>query len=417
MNILYIVPYVPSLIRVRPFNLIRSLAARGHKITLLTLWSDEDERETLQELNPYCEEIYSYHLPVWQSLFNCILSLPTKTPLQAVYCWQPKLENLLFSFFSQTNSRRNFDIIHIEHLRGAKYGVELLSKLTKNDHKAHPPVVWDSVDNISYLFRQATTTSKTGFGRWITKFDLPRTENYEGWLPTIFDEVLVTSKLDKEAFLSLIPENGNQSNISVVPNGVDLDYFKPNSELGSEAATLVISGKMSYHANVNMVLYLTNEIMPLIWKERSDVKLWIVGKDPSPEIMALQENRAITITGYVEFILPYLQKATIAVAPIQYGAGIQNKVLEAMACGTPVVSTPKAVSAINVKSEEEIFLGATPEAFAQAVLRLLNNPQLCQQVGKAGQNFVEQNHRWDNIGEQLENIYFRVIQEKSNQSH
>ena len=203
----------------------------------------------------------------------------------------------------------------------------------------------------------------------------------------------------------------------MIPNGVDLDYFGPNSELEREAATLVISGKMSYHANINMVLYLTNEIMPLIWKERSDVKLWIVGKDPSPEIMALQENRAITVTGYVEFILPYLQKATIAVAPIQYGAGIQNKVLEAMACGTPVVSTPKAVSAINVKSEEEIFLGATPEAFAQAVLRLLNNPQLCQRVGKAGQNFVEQNHRWDNIGEQLENIYFRVIQEKSNQSH
>jgi len=417
MKILYIVPYVPSLIRVRPFNLIRSLATRGHKITLLTLWSDQDERDTLRDLYPYCEEIHSYHLPVWQSLINCILALPTRTPLQAVYCWQPKLENLLYSFFAQNSTRHNFDIIHIEHLRGAKYGVELLTKIAKNDNEAHPPIVWDSVDSISYLFRQATATSKTGFGRWITKLDLPRTENYEGWLPTIFDEVLVTSKLDKNAFLSLLSDNGNHSEISVIPNGVDLDYFRPNSELEREAATLVISGKMSYHANVNMVLYLINEIMPLIWHQRPDVKLWIVGKDPTPEILALKKNPTITVTGYVDSILPYLQKATVAVAPIQYGAGIQNKVLEAMACGTPVVSTPKAVSAINVKSEEEILLGDTPESFAQAVLRLLDNSQLCQQVGKAGQNFAEKNHRWDNIGEQLENIYSRVIEKKNNQSH
>ncbi len=251
----------------------------------------------------------------------------------------------------------------------------------------------------------------------MTKLDLPRTESYEGWLPTQFDQVLVTSAIDKKAFLALIPNETPHSNISVVPNGVDLDYFKAENDISREEATLVISGKMSYHANVNMVLYLINEIMPLIWYQRADVKLWVVGKDPSPEILALAENPAITVTGYVESILPYLQKATLAVAPIQYGAGIQNKVLEAMACGTPVVSTPKAVSAINVNYGKEILLGDTPETFAKSVLKLLNDSDLRQQIGTAGQNFVEKNHRWDHIAERVENIYSLAIRERNIYSH
>ena len=416
MNILFIVPYVPSLIRVRPFNLIRSLSSRGHKITLLTLWTDEEERATLKDLNPYCHKIFEFHLPSWRSMTNCALVLPTRTPLQAVYCWQPELANLLYNFIKD-NKHHNFDVIHIEHLRGAKYGVELLSMSAKNRTIKPPPIVWDSVDNISHLFRQASETSKTGFGRWMTKLDLPRTEYYEGWLPTQFDQVLVTSAIDKKAFLALIPNETLHTNISVVPNGVDLDYFKAENDISREEATLVISGKMSYHANVNMVLYLINEIMPLIWNQRADVKLWVVGKDPSPEILALAENPAITVTGFVESILPYLQKATLAVAPIQYGAGIQNKVLEAMACGTPVVSTPKAVSAINVNHGKEILLGDAPETFAESVLKLLNDSDLRHQIGNAGQNFVGKNHRWDHIAKRVENIYSLAIRERNIYSH
>ncbi len=125
MKILFLVPYVPSLIRVRPYNLIRSLANRGNRITLVTLWSNLDERETLTELEKYCEKIFAFPLSRWRSLYNCVLALPTSTPLQSVYCWQPELAKTVSQMVWETAPGEEFDVIHIEHLRGAKYGVEL----------------------------------------------------------------------------------------------------------------------------------------------------------------------------------------------------------------------------------------------------------------------------------------------------
>jgi len=172
---------------------------------------------------------------------------------------------------------------------------------------------------------------------------------------------------------------------------------------------MVISGKMSYHANVSMVMYFVNEILPRIWSQRSDVELWIVGKNPPREILSLAEHPEVTVTGTVPDIRPFLRQATLAVVPLTYGVGVQNKVLEAMACGTPVVSTPAAISALKVVPEEEVLLGANPEAFAHAVLSVLENQEQQRKLGEAGRRYVERNHRWPHIAEQLESIYDEII--------
>ncbi|MDH7487867.1 MAG: glycosyltransferase, partial [Anaerolineae bacterium] len=183
--------------------------------------------------------------------------------------------------------------------------------------------------------------------RMLTAFELGRTRRYESWLPSQFDHTLVTSRIDRDALLALVGNGAERvRKISVLPNGVDLGYFVPDESLPRENDTLVVSGKMSYHANVTMVLDLVDKIMPHIWAVKPEVKLWIVGKDPTPEIKSLNQKNGITVTGTVDDIRPYLQRATLAVTPISYGVGIQNKVLEAMACGTPVVSTPQAVSTL-----------------------------------------------------------------------
>lgn len=95
MNILFIVPYVPNLIRVRPYNLIRHLAAHGHEVTVLTLWSTEAERADAEALKQHCHRVVALPLPRWRSLWNCLRALPTPVPLQAVYCWQPALARRL----------------------------------------------------------------------------------------------------------------------------------------------------------------------------------------------------------------------------------------------------------------------------------------------------------------------------------
>ena len=143
----------------------------------------------------------------------------------------------------------------------------------------------------------------------------------------------------------------------------NISYLDPGCE--REPTTLVVSGKMSYHANITMVLKLFTEIMPLIWQQKPDVRVWIVGKDPPKELQALEEPPRVVVTGYVPDIRPYLRAASIALAPLTYGAGIQNKVLEAMACGTPVVSTPLAMSGLETATGAELMVAGNPSEFSQ----------------------------------------------------
>ena len=417
LNILFIVPYAPNPIRTRPYNLIRALARRGHKLTVATLWEDNDERLFLESLSDADIRVFSAPLSAVRKARNLLGALPSRTPLQANYCWQPQLLSQINIQLPSSNFQP--DIIHVEHLRGARYG------LAVSELPLTGPFIWDSVDCISYLFEQASRHSQSFFGKWVTRFELGRTRRYEGWLISQFDRVLVTSGIDKTAIEELASDQrgdsaqtteranlltGQPANVSVLPNGVDLNYFKPNGDIYRDPATLVVSGKMSYHANITMTLNLVNEIMPLVWKQRPDVRVLIVGKDPGREIKALDAHPAIRVTGTVEDIRPYLWSSTLAVAPVTYGAGIQNKVLEAMACAAPVVASTQAGSALDVVPDRDLILAEGTRAFAGAILELLEDSQHRRELGTAGRRYVEVHHHWDQIAAQLEVIYREVIQ-------
>lgn len=408
LKILFVVPYVPDPIRVRPYNLIRHLADRGHDLTVMTLWTNVAERDSLPDLKHYCRDLHAFHLQRWRSFYNSLAAIPTYAPLQSVFCWHPGLAKQIESTAYPCNGGPAFDVIHIEHIRGARYGIRL--KTHRSGSKSQIPLVWDSVDSIGHLFRQASVQSKKSFGRWMARFELKRTERYENWISNQFERVLVTSAADKKAFLSYrAGRNSKSDNVSILPNGVDTSYFKPDRNVSREPATLVISGKMSYHANVTMVMHLIEEIMPLVWASREETKVWIVGKDPPRAIWLMANDPRVSVTGTVEDIRPYLQRATVAVAPVTYGAGIQNKVLEAMACSTPVIASPKAVSALDVSPGVELLTAQDSGEFARAILDLLNDENFRVRIGQAGREFVERQHHWGGIASQLEEIYRQAI--------
>lgn len=406
MKILFIVPYAPSLIRVRPHNFLRALARQGHDLTLATLWCDDDERAVLEQLAEDGVRVLAHQLATGRTIWNSLCALPTRQPIQAHYAWHPGLA----ASIETELAAHPYDVVHVEHLRGARYGVHARKALDMAGRTT--PVVWDSVDSISHLFSQASQRSRSAKGRLITKLELGRTRRSEEALPRIFDRVIVTSAIDRSAFVDLSedPELISQR-IAVVPNGVDTLYFRPDLAK-AEAATLVITGKMSYHANVTMVLHLMESIMPKVWQHRPDVRVWIVGKDPPAAIRAhgaaMQNGTSfsemparVIITDTVPDIRPYLQQATLAVAPIAYGAGIQNKVLEAMACATPVVASRQAVAAINVADGHELAIAEDDDDFVARILNLLPDESSRRQLGVNGRNFVERCHSWDAIADQL----------------
>ncbi len=395
MKVLFVVPYVPNLIRVRPYNLIKSLSALGHEVTVLTLYVNQQDQNDIESLKKLCHDVVAMKMPTWKSLLNSVKALFTSDPLQSFYSWEPKL-------VKEIGDVSAFDVVHVEHLRGAKYGLYFKENFDV-------PVVWDSVDCISHLFEQASKQSKSFFGSLITKIDLKRTRRYEGWLISQFDKVLVTSAVDKAALLELSEQDVTNDEIVVLPNGVNLDYFKPDESVAREDSTLVVTGKMSYHANVTMVLNLINQIMPKVWETVPDVKLYVVGKDPSPEIKEAGRDSKIIVTGTVDDMRPYLHKATLAVAPVVYGAGIQNKVLEAMACGTPVVTTPQSARAISAVSDQEFCIADGAEEFAAKTVRLIQDRMFAEKIGQAGYSFMKRNHDWMLISDRLEEVYDGII--------
>ena len=405
MRIAYIVPYVPNQIRTQSYNLISHLSELGHEVDVFTIGSNDADRRDAELFRSKCAKVVYYHQPVWRSLANAAGASLSSRPLQSVYSWQPDLLKDFVRMFAQ-KSGFPYDVIHVEHLRGSLYGLEIKKRFPNQ------PVIWDSVDCISHLFKQAAAESTDLFGKLITRFELDRTRRMEGFLLNWFDHILVTSAIDRDALLGLNQNGTKPAPISVVSNGVDQAFFHPNPEIQRDIETLVFSGKMSYHANISMVKHLVTDIMPRVWKARPSVRLYIVGKDPSPEVKEFEKNPLIRVTGTVDDIRPFLWRATVAVVPLLYGAGIQNKILEAMATRTPVVTTFKTLAALQVQKGKELLAAQDAEEFAGAVVRLIGDRKLQDTIGDAGVSYVVTNHNWLNIAAELVNIYHQAIERK-----
>jgi glycosyltransferase involved in cell wall biosynthesis len=394
LRILFVSPYLPSLIRVRPYNLIKALAERGHQVTLLALEPPGDDNSSLDSLREWCRCVQTVPLARWQTLWNGLCALPSQIPFQAAYSRSPQMSALI----QRTLEGTEFDVLHVEHLRGAE-----LSRAVNG-----MPIVFDAVDSITLLFEQARQSGPTWRSRLMAGLDLARTRHYESHLLERYARVLVTSAQDGESLLRLSTGQDLDERLVVLPNGVDLGYFQP-LDVARDPATLIFTGKMSYHANLAAALDLASQVMPHVWAFRSDARLIIAGKDPSRELLALTADPRITVTGTVPDLRPYLARATIAVSPIRYGAGIQNKLLEAMAMATPVVSTPPATAALQIRPGRDLLVADTLRACGEAVLTLLADEGLRQQVGQAGRRYVETHHDWDRIAGGLEGVYRDAI--------
>jgi glycosyltransferase involved in cell wall biosynthesis len=171
-----------------------------------------------------------------------------------------------------------------------------------------------------------------------------------------------------------------------------------------------MTGKMSYHANVHAARRLLDEIMPRVWRRRPDARLLIVGRNPPRALRRRARDAAgpVTVTGTVFDMRPYLHQAAVAVAPLVYGAGVQNKVLEAMASGLAVVASPCALAGLSPEASEGALCAEGSCGLAEHIADLLDRPDRAEALGRAGRAFVERHHRWDAMAERLQEVYAQL---------
>lgn len=391
MKILYLVPHVPNPTKIRSYMHVNGLLADGHRLTVATLERSPEDARHLDKLRAKGIQVLSAPLPKSGMLVNGLTAFAAGQPLQARLLWSRPLMQLINEHL-QTDPP---DVIHIEHLRMAGYGMRLVSRW---------PVVFDAVDAISQLYQHAARESVNPLLRLISMIESPRLRVYEHNLTEYFPITTVISTTDQRIF----QQNAKYADrVHVIPMGLPL-VESPAVPVERSDNVLVITGTWDYHPNIAAAHYFVRDILPLIQAQRPDIRLQIVGAHPAPDIQALADS-TIEVTGFVPSIHDYLRRSTIAIAPITYGSGMQIKVLEAFMTATPLVASSTALRGLDVHHGEHVLVADSPQAFAEAVLTLLNNPALRNQIGDAGCQYVTAHHDLSDVIQQLITFYQAAV--------
>lgn len=413
MRILFVTPYVPSLVRVRPYNFIKRLS-RYHEITLLALaYGDEAEASAIEQLRDLCERVIILPLSKRQAVQNCCRRLLSPMPLQAAYTQLPEAKKLLSSLVEDSP----FDLVHVEHIRAAHL-VEGISRI---------PKIFDSVDCITRLLKFRLSRSVSPVKRALDYEEFMKMRSYEPRTAWAFDRIVMTSRHDKKALELLFRRychssngsgkssdsdalgngNGDIARVAVVPNGVDCEYFRPMA--AEDSVEVVFSGRMAYYPNAQAALNFYQDVFPRIRRARPTARFKIVGSEPPDAIRKLAGDPNVEVTGYVPDLRPELASARVIVCPITIGVGIQNKVLEAMAMAKPVVASSVASRGIpGIVEGRHLITEDDPLQMSRAILDLLDNPNAAFELGRRAREFVETQYSWEAAFRQLEQVHLQA---------
>jgi len=401
MKILFLTPQLPYPPRqgtaLRNFHLIEGLAQR-HEISLLSFLepdqaSDPAEWEPLSVL---CQRIITLPVsprPTSRRLRDLIL---TRRPDMALRLWSPEFAGRLSHWLGE----EPFDIVHIE-------GIELAPYLGILEQAEPRPLIVFDDHNAEYVLQQrAFQTDLRIPPRWhaaaYSYVQWRRLRRFEADVCRRADRVLAVSETDAQALQQLVPD----LKAAVVSNCIDTATFAEPVPISAENTfDLLFTGKMDFRPNIDAALWFGREIWPLIKVQRPNVTWGIVGKSPHARLDILQADPDITITGEVVDIRPYFQAAQVYVITLRVGGGTRFKLLEAASAGAPVVSTAVGAEGVPVRSGREVLLADTPTDFATAVLRLLAEPELRDQLGAAARQLVQAQFDWRTIVPRLEQIY------------
>jgi polysaccharide biosynthesis protein PslH len=260
------------------------------------------------------------------------------------------------------------------------------------------PRIIDVDTAFSYQMKQRYERNLGSGARWRAWFSLQKTRRYEQRIFQKFHACTVVSSLEADFVAALLKDHGRR--VEVIRNGVDCEQFQP-ARYPVQANTLLYNGALTYSANYDAMQYFLTAIYPRLRRQIPDVTLTITGSTAGVHLDGLALNESVKLTGRVDDMRPLVGSRTICVVPIRQGSGTRLKILEAMAAGTPVITTTKGAEGLDAVDGEHFLLADDAEVFADKALWLLRNESLRQNLAVNARRFVEQHYDWNHIGQQF----------------
>ena len=397
MKILWICPFFPyppdNGSRIRGYFITRELA-RWNEVSIFSLIQSAEEGQNLAPLREYCREVKGV--------------LPENKRPEAFFDGRRGMKDVLPGFL--VPEPRHFygppspNVIRELHecLREGHYDVMIINHLLMTNYtwdflgKPGQPLRILSQENVESLIQRQYISLARGVPIKLRKILYYLSFiRFERKACLRFDHVAVCSANDRSNLLKFVPHLAPER-VSLLPNGVDTAWYDIG-EVPVEEATLIYNGSLTYEANYDAVKYFLAEIFPLIQNELPAVKLKITGKTNGVDLAGLPLSENVIFTGYVADIRPVVKSSTVCIVPLQVGGGTRLKVLEAMAAGTPVVATSKGAEGLQLEPDRDFLLADTAEDFARQVLRLLNNPELRNEISRNGRQAVDERYGWQGI--------------------
>jgi sugar transferase (PEP-CTERM/EpsH1 system associated) len=389
MKILYLCHRLPTRPycggRIRPFHTIKYFATLGHEVTVASIARSAVEESTADELRAVCAGVLVERLPPVATAWNLLGQLPRRAPFSMAYFRSRRLWTRVRAALRATR----FDLLFVHCSSMAQY-VE--------DVDGIPKVLdFGDMDSQKWLdyARMRRFPLSAGF-----RLEGARLRAAETELAGTFDYCTCTTRAEIETLRS----RGVSLRCGWFANGVDADYFHPQ-EGPVDRDRICFTGRMDYYPNVQAVTQFCAQTLPLLRAKRPDLRFFIVGANPSRAVRRLARLPGVAVTGAVPDVRPYVQRAVATVAPLAIARGTQNKILESMAMGVPVVASALAAAGVDAVPGEHLLVAEGPEDSCAAILRLADDQALRDHYARAGRARVRSHHDWrtslDGLSHQL----------------
>jgi len=383
---------------IRNYHLLRNLS-QGYAVSLLSFADGDPAPEHLAELRSFCRCVQVVPMPHRTRADRLRTLLTTRDPDMADRLASERYEQAL----RQLLETARYPIVQAEGMEMARYALQSAAW----SGPGAPAVVFDDLNAEYLLQRRACVTDLKSPRRWpqaaYSAVQWLRLRRYERMICQRADATIAVSQLDAEAIARLAP--GVEP--LVVPNGVDTRGYRTDlpDTMPLQHPNLVFTGKMDFRPNVDAMRWFCAQVWPAVRAQLPGVHLYIVGQQPDPEILRLGAEPDITVTGYVPEILPYFGGADVYAVPMRVGGGTRLKVLEAMATGRAIVSTRLGAEGIDLEHNVHALLADDARSFAEATVRLLQDPALRAGLGKQARKLAEARYDWQQIVPALFPLY------------